>query len=86
MSLIGSAQDPLHHKRRQSMQQEAKIDRHTWLASWQRSDATKPLMIERLFGLAVLPLALAWAFILACFSIGLGVCLALFRFLGRLLR
>ena len=66
----------------QTCKQEKNITIHPNPPTWILSDATKTLMIERIIALISAPL---WLFFLAIFvvmSLGVCLCLALFRLLS----
>jgi hypothetical protein len=79
MSLVAVTKDHLQASRMKTLAQEGKIDRSSYLKKWQRSDATKVLMVERLIALAFFPIAVFWALLTLSLSIGLSICLILFR-------
>lgn len=86
MSLISAVKDRREDLRKKSLVQEQAIDKTGQFTQWQRSDATQVLFIERVFGVAFLPLFLFWTLILFLLSLGLGLSLALFNFLSRFFR
>lgn len=86
MSQIASTKDQLTVLRQRSAKQEDQILREIRIVSWQKSDATKVLLAERVIGILALPVLLFWAFILTTLSIGLAISLAIFHVFNRLLR
>lgn len=86
MSLIGAEDDELKSRRSQSMRQEAKIDRAAWVMHWRSSDATKTLVIERVFAVFAMFLFLVWFAFFCVLSFGLFICMAIFSLLGRIFR
>ena len=86
MSLIASTPDSMQELRKKSIAQERLIDRNGELNHWKISDATQTTLIEKALGIAVLPLAFFWTFLMASLSLGLAFCLLIFRILGRFFR
>jgi hypothetical protein len=61
-----------------------KVDSLT--AKWRMSDATHTMLIERVIGIAVLPIVGLWAFILAMISLGMALAGILLKAFGTVLR
>ena len=85
MSQVVVCQDNLSPKREKSLEQEKKIETADALAKWQRSDATRTLLIERVFVILFAPLVLFWALLLSCIGVTFAFVLAFFKIFGRLL-
>ncbi|MBI2602003.1 MAG: hypothetical protein HYW48_03015 [Deltaproteobacteria bacterium] len=86
MSQISSVKDQFDSIRQRSAAQENQILREIRIESWQKSDATKVLMAERVIGILALPVLFLWALILMALSIGVALSLAVFQLFNKLLR
>ncbi|MBP9708276.1 MAG: hypothetical protein KBD78_11580 [Oligoflexales bacterium] len=60
MSQVVVEEDKYTKARKKTLTQEHGIDSSSFRKKWLRSDATKTTMIERLIGIAVLPILALW--------------------------
>lgn len=86
MSQVIIPHDVLQRARDRTHLEEKKILRMELPPRWVMSDVTQTRVIEKLLGLLCLPLVGCWAFLLACASIGLALCLGLFRVGNQFIR
>lgn len=78
MSQVVVCQDSFGSKRTESLKQEKNIRLNESFSHWQRSDATKTLLVERLIVLLFAPVVLFWSLLL--FGAGASVAFSLFVF------
>ena len=86
MSNVAVTKDKYSAKRSVTLEQERKIRRGIQNKPWTKSDATQVLLIERIAGVAALPIVALWTFFAGALSLSLGALLLLFRALGALFR
>lgn len=84
MSQVVVENDNLRDRRQASREQERQIAKNAYLTKWQRNDVTKTKPIEKLIGLAVLPILALWSLIAGLGGFVLWVLTSLFNFLGKL--
>ncbi len=83
MSQVVVCQDSLESKRIESLKQEKKITLNKDFSYWQRSDATKTLLVERLIVILFTPVVLFWSLLLFSAGAALAFSLLLFKVLGQ---
>jgi hypothetical protein len=84
MSQVVVCQDSFGSKRTESLKQEKKITLNEDFSQWQRSDATKTLLIERLIVILFAPVVLFWSLLLFSAGASLAFSLLLFKVLGNI--
>jgi hypothetical protein len=86
MSQVIIPHDSLQIARDRTQLEENKIFRAELPIQWIKSDVTHTLLIEKLIGMACLPICGIWALLLTCASISLSLCLGLFQIGSQLIR
>lgn len=85
MSQVVVCQDSFSSKRKASLGQEENITTDDALGKWQRSDATKTLMIERVIAVLFAPIVFLWVFLLSFMGVAFAVSLSLFKLLSKVM-
>ncbi len=85
MSQVVVQNDRLKEKRQKTLAEEKGITKDLYFARFRKtSDATKTTMVERVIGLAVLPVAAFWGLLTTILSAGVAFSIGIFRILGSL--
>lgn len=82
MSQVIVTHDNLDKRRVETRKQEHHISTETAFAHWRMSSVTGKDPIKTLAGLAFLPIAAFWAFVMACMGLALAASSWVFRLLG----
>lgn len=85
MSQVIVTNDKLSERRRNSRDQELRINKEDRFAVWRRSDVTKPDAFQRALGFAVLPILGLWAGLCALIAAVAFLVRSIFKILGSLL-
>ena len=86
MSQVIITHDALQSSRDRTHMEENKIVRMELPVRWIQSDVTHTMFIEKLIGVACLPILGIWAFLLGSISIALSLCLGVFRICNQYVR
>jgi hypothetical protein len=81
-----STSDDLVNKRKQSLAQEKKIDAYPRGHHWQLGSDNLARSLEKMLGLASIPLVFFGSFIFLCFTIGISLFLGLCRLAAAALK
>lgn len=83
MSQVVNNKDQLLPARNRTLAEEQKILKAPFIKKWQKAGATQALTVEKLIGVAFLPIAVCWAILMAFLSVSMTVAAGCLRGIGQ---